>query len=95
MSPVRWENDGFVRLPDRMDGPNSGDHLSKLMSQDKSRPEPETSADAESFDIPYAGEVTIPSTDEPPAAPPDKKIHRRRPLPPVADRTQPKASEPD
>jgi len=53
------------------------------------KPEPEESSQAESFEISYAGEVTIPSAAEPPAAPPDKKIHRRRPLPPVADRTQP------
>jgi hypothetical protein len=65
------------------------------MSKDKSRPEPEESSEAESFDIPYGGEVTIPSAEEPPAAPPDKKIHRRRPLPPVADRTQPDSHPPD
>lgn len=64
------------------------------MSKDKSAPEPDESAAAESFEIPFAGEVTIPSAEEPPAPPAGKKIHRRRPLPPVADRSQPDESEP-
>jgi hypothetical protein len=59
----------------------------KVMEKDKSkRPEKrEGPPEVESFEIPYAGEVTMPSSDKPPAAPPDKKIHRRRPLPPVDD----------
>jgi hypothetical protein len=56
------------------------------MSKDRSKlDEPEKSPAVESFEIPYAGEVTIPSSEVPPPAPPDKKIHRRRPLPPVED----------
>jgi hypothetical protein len=60
------------------------------MSKDKSKlesklEEPEESSAVESFGIPYAGEITVPSSKVPPSAPPDKKIHRRRPLPPVAD----------
>jgi len=57
---------------------------------DKSRhEEPDETTEAESFEIPFAGVVRVPSADLPPAAPPDKKIPRRRPLPPVPDRTQP------
>jgi hypothetical protein len=57
------------------------------MDRDKSTPEePEESSEAETFEIPFSGEVRIPSAEKPPPAPPGKKIHRRRPLPPVDDR---------
>lgn len=61
----------------------------RAMSHDKSkREEPDESSAVESFEIPYAGEATIPSSEAPPPAPPGKKIHRRRPLPPVDDATE-------
>ena len=68
------------------------------MSKEKKGPEPPEGDEGESFEIPYSGEVTIPlaeNPEEPPAAPPGKQIHRRRPLPPVADRAEPEECEPD
>lgn len=67
----------------------------KVMSEEKTKPEePEEGSEVEAFEIPYAGEVTIPAAEEPPAAPPGKKIHRRRRLPPVQDRPQPDERKP-
>jgi len=66
-----------------------------MADENESKPESEEGSKAEVFEIPYAGEVTIPSSEKPPAAPPDKKIHRRRPLPPVADHRPPEPCEPD
>ena len=36
--------------------------------------------------LPSAGNVEVTTEDEPPRPPADKKIHRRRPLPPVPDK---------
>jgi hypothetical protein len=56
------------------------------MDKDKSKPdEPEESAEVESFDIPCSGEINIGGSEKPPAAPPNKKIHRRRRLPSVKE----------
>ena len=65
------------------------------MSKEKTKPEePEEGSEAEAFEIPYAGEVTIPAAEAPPTATPGKSIHRRRPLPPVKDPTQPDERKP-
>ena len=37
-------------------------------------------------EIQCRGKVTVKTTETPPPAPAGKKIHRRRPLPPVADK---------
>jgi len=59
---------------------------SESMDKDKSKPdEPDEGAEVDSFDIPCSGEIKIPSSENPPAAPPNKKIHRRRRLPAVKE----------
>ncbi len=49
------------------------------------RPEGERPSTRRDVVIPPGGLAQVDYSDEPPSAPPDKRIHPRRPLPPVPD----------
>ena len=67
--------------PKRPEPPDEPEHC----EDDDSQGDDDSKED--SFEIPYAGEVTIQPREAPPTPPPTKRIHRRRPLPATKDRS--------